>query len=208
MSNPKPITFDDNDFDVPPQKRKRSSTLIWVLLGFGALAVIVVAILFFTARRAAMMRMAEAEQARAESPVLKMRAVNELKADPRREHPEGATGPSPGGISNVLPQLLTHAKLSSISLKDSLAWDFEGEQFVLHAEGKPLPTDLVKELTGSEKPVYRLEGKWRLERDNRTLVLQIDGRERSEEVKLAMEPVGPMNVTMLGVQYRITESQP
>jgi hypothetical protein len=111
----------------------------------------------------------------------------------------------------MFPQWFKGARLQPLAREAKWYFSFTNEQFVLESTKEPLPSDLKKAFLGPDQSASRIEGKWRLEDGNRTLVfsdLRIDGKEKSGEVKLAIEPAGPIRVNLGDHQYNVIPGEP
>jgi uncharacterized membrane protein YciS (DUF1049 family) len=218
MSDEKPVSFDDEDYDVPSQPRKRSHALLWVVLGVGGAVCLVVAGFWFTrvkmieAKKAEEQARMEADLARAtvEIRIAQERAIAEAKARGGAQ-PEGPMGPSREQTRNMLQIWLKSARLHPIGVKGNWHWSFSGEGFVLQADKGPLPPDLLKAFLGPDQSASLVEGKWQLEDNNRMLTfsdLRVDGKAKPGQAKLSIEPEGPKHVKVGDYQYLISEGKP
>jgi hypothetical protein len=218
MSDSKPVSFDDEDYEVPSQPRKRSPALLWVVLGVGGAVCLIVVGLWLTRARIFESRRAEEEarmkadlaRAPAEIKLAHEIAIAEAEAS-GGARPERPMGPSLEQTRKMLPQWLRDARLNPLATDRSIFWSFTGERFVLEATKGPLPPDLLKAFLAPDQSTALIEGKWRLEDNNRLLAfsdLRIDDKERPGEVKLGIEPSGPKHVTIGETQYLISERSP
>src|ERR1700722_12035484 len=81
----KPLSFDDDDFAPSPQKRKGPSTALWVVLGCGIVALVLIAVIaMYSTRRMAQMRFMDARVAESEAREAEARAVREMKPPVRK----------------------------------------------------------------------------------------------------------------------------
>ncbi|HEV3386182.1 MAG TPA: hypothetical protein VG097_15280 [Gemmata sp.] len=219
MSDSKPLPFDDEDYDVPSQPRKRSPALLWVVLGVGGAVCLLVGGFWLTrvkmieARRAEEEARMEADLARAtvEIKLAQERAIAEAKAR-GGVRPEGPMGPSPEQTRNMLPIWLQSTRLHPTGVTGNWHWSFSVEGFVLQADKGSLPPDLLKAFLEPDQSASLIEGKWRLEDNNRMLTfsdLRIDGKAKVGQTKqLRIEPEGPKHVKIGDHQYLISEGKP
>jgi hypothetical protein len=218
MSDTTTLPSDDEDFEAPSQSKKRTPVLLWIILGFGGVACLVVVgfwlirVKVADAMRAEEEARMEADLARAtvEIKVAQDRSITEANA---REgaRPEGPMGPSPEQTRNMLPAWLREARLNPLATDRSWHWSFSGEGFFLQADKGQLPSDLLKAFLGPNQTAALIEGKWSLEGNNRLLMfseLRIDGKAKPGLVKLGIEPEGPKHVKIGDYQYLISEGKP
>jgi|SRR5579872_862952 len=212
MPENKPLSFDDDDFAPSPQPRKGSSTVFWVVLGCGFVGLVVVTIfLLSTTRRLTEMRMMEAQVAESQARDAESRAILEVQQPVRKKMDDVPMGPLIDEMRSMMPQRLMDARLVPIKKGADWFWSFNNGKFVLQAGKEPLPDDLANALLGLGRPASSIEGSWRLEDDNRLLILEemrCDGKKIDREVKLKLEPAGPRRVNLGTFLYTIVPGMP
>ena len=93
---------------------------------------------------------------------------------------------SPGGDSPITTQRLAGSRLTDI--RDELSWTFRDTGVVIENNGQPLPSDLIRELLGSQSAPKRIEATWRF--DEKVNILRLsnvkaDGENISTELPLS-----------------------
>lgn len=209
MSSGKPVSYDDEDYDLVQKPRKGSHTFLWVMLGFGGIVVLVLGgLLIFASREMKQVRMAhaQAEEARIQAENAAHKRLAPPIPGPKMPVHEPPMDPPIEEMRRWLPERLKGSQLTPIRKDQNWSFTFLDESFVLESGKEPLPSDLQVAFLGPDQKASTIEGKWRLEEGNRVLVfsaIQANGKKRSGEVKLAIEPAGVLRVNMGDYQYNI-----
>lgn len=216
MSDNKPLAYDDDDFEVAPSRpRKSSPKFLRLILGVCVFVVIL-------ALGTWLMRTQRMNEMRTEAQLMRMEAeyenarVAEMTRDQaavvKGQHERPPLGPSPDAARKMIPTWLTQgARLIPLGGERNWHWSFARDSFALESEKGPLPDDLTNAFLGNGETASHIEGRWRLEQDNRQLVffaLVIDGKMKPAEVKLWVDPEGPKHVRIGKYQYLIKEVNP
>jgi hypothetical protein len=112
----------------------------------------------------------------------------------------------PGANLSVTKDRLVGARLEHHRSEPQLVWTFKEKTFVLRVGDKAVPTKLIETLTGSKKPVSRIEGNWRLDEKKGVLVLskiKADGKDGRKEAKLKIDGAGAVRANLGDHQYNI-----
>lgn len=211
MSDNKPVSFDDDDYPIELRPKKRSSLLVWGLLGLCGVAFVVGVFLIYQARRLTEMRVMEAEQARAEAESMEAVAKRSVRAGHEQEHGPVLVEPSEAFLRGSLPERFKACRLDPI-VRDA-KWHFylKEDQFVLECGGDKLPTELQKAFLEPEGKASRIEGKWQLVDGNNKMVFSnilVDGKQRAGDVSFRIEPAGLIRVNIGILQYNVMPERP